>query len=130
MQNTIMFIDDKKCILESLKWLFRDEPYQLETFDSPMRALLKLEETEAAVVVSDQWMPEMRGTEFLDRVMKKWPNTIRLIMTVNADDTVLAAVEKKKVNQVVFKPWDKDEMKLVISGAVNRHIESQGKQRM
>jgi DNA-binding NtrC family response regulator len=50
MQDKIIFVDDERGILEALKWLFMDEPYQTESFDNPSEALSLSEQAEPAVI--------------------------------------------------------------------------------
>ncbi len=71
MKSNIMFVDDSISVLESLRWIFMDEPYYLFAFDSPLDALSVIKSLEFAVVVADQSMPEMAGIEFLEKVKQR-----------------------------------------------------------
>ena len=62
--HKIMCVDDEPGILQALKWVFADEPYELFLFQSPLDALDALKIHEFAVVLSDLNMPGMIGIEF------------------------------------------------------------------
>jgi DNA-binding NtrC family response regulator len=121
MQDKIIFVDDQRGILESLKWLFTDGPYHIEAFESPSEALFRLKEAEPAVIVSDQYMPGMVGTDFLEGVKKRWPRTIRIIMTVDPGKTVLEALSRGNIHGIISKPWNPTELKQTIRNAVNQY---------
>jgi len=120
MKKNIMFVDDSVGVLEALKWMFVDEHYHFFAFENPMEALRKMEETEFAVVVADQRMPEMKGTIFLEKIKENWPDTVRIIITAHADlDIALDAINRGNVYRFIFKPWDERELKLAVKSAVN-----------
>ncbi|MFC1534706.1 response regulator [Thermodesulfobacteriota bacterium] len=123
MHQKIAFIDDEPNVLESLKWVFKDEPYQLSTFRCPLEALEKLEENEFAVVVADQIMPEMEGTAFLQQVKQKWPRTECMIMTAHPNLEKI----KDSIDQVIVKPWNIVGLKTVVQNAVALYKEKQEK---
>ena len=120
MQYNILFIDDESGVLEALEWTFADEPYGCLTCKTPVEALRLMEEIDFAVVVSDQRMPEMDGTELLEKIKHQWPATIRILMTAYQEmDIVLDAINKGHVYNLIFKPWDEMELKRVIKTAVD-----------
>ena len=119
MAQKIAFIDDEKAVLESLKWVFREEPYELFTFQSPLNALEKLEKGGFAVVVADQVMPEMEGAYLLHQIKRKWPKTECMLMTAFPD-----MIEAQKTdNRIIEKPWDISELKRLIRTAVEHYEE-------
>ena len=68
MKHSIMFVDDSVVVLESLRWIFKDEPYYLFTFDNPLDALSAINTMEFAVAVAERTMSKMDGLEFIKRV--------------------------------------------------------------
>jgi len=52
MKSNIMFVDDSISVLESLRWIFMDEPYHIFLFDSPIEGLNEIDSKEFAVVVA------------------------------------------------------------------------------
>ncbi|MEW6404406.1 MAG: HD domain-containing phosphohydrolase [Chloroflexota bacterium] len=123
MAKRILFVDDEANILKSIQRLIKDEPYEALTFDSPLKALKKLEEVQVAVVVSDQYMPEMEGLVFLEKVQEIYPDCVRIIMSGYADlDLSLTAINRGNVYQFICKPWNNEEFKLMIKKAFD-HFE-------
>lgn len=73
-QHTVLCVDDEENILHSIKRLLRKEGYWLLTASSGVEALKILEENNVHLVLSDQRMPQMSGTEFLAEVKEKYPD--------------------------------------------------------
>ncbi|WP_319549045.1 ATP-binding protein [Desulfogranum marinum] len=120
MQNNILFIDDDSAVLDALEWSFADEPYGCLTCKSAGEALSLLNEMDFAVVVSDQRMPEMSGIDFLEKIKRQRPETIRILMTAYQEmNIILNAVNKGNVHNIIFKPWDDAELKRIIQTAVD-----------
>ena len=120
MQSNILFVDDDSAVLDALKWTFADEPYYCLTCKTPREALSLMDEIDFAVVVSDQRMPEMCGTDFLEKIKHQCPATIRILMTAYQEmNIILNAVNKGHVYSVIFKPWDGMELKRIIKTAVD-----------
>ena len=120
MTQKIAFVDDEPNVLESLKWVFKDEPYNTFTFQSPFEVLEKMKEDEFAVVVADQVMPEIEGIKFLQLVKERRPSTVCIIMTAHADlQIAINAMNQGNIFRFVFKPWDVMEMKTTIRNAID-----------
>jgi DNA-binding NtrC family response regulator len=79
--TTVLFVDDDPAILVTLPRMLRREPYQIVVAASAAQALEILQRRTIDVVVSDQQMPGMRGTELLTRVRQLHPRTARIILT-------------------------------------------------
>jgi response regulator RpfG family c-di-GMP phosphodiesterase len=114
-KHTILFVDDEENILRSLERLFRKEGYDILTANSGEEGLRKLDENGISVIVSDQRMPGMTGSEFLRRSRKISPDSIRIMLTGYADiNATMDAINKGEVYRFITKPWDDDEIKLII----------------
>jgi response regulator RpfG family c-di-GMP phosphodiesterase len=72
----VFFIDDEPNILQAILRITRHEHYQVATFNDPLKALAELATREVAVVIADQRIPGMTGTELLEKVSVQSPNTI------------------------------------------------------
>ena len=119
MKYNIMFVDDSISVLESLKWIFMDEPYHIFLFDSPLKALKAIDSKEFSVVVADQSMPEMTGIEFLKKVKQRSPDTVGMLMSGFVEtETVSNAVNRGVVNQFIEKPLDINEIKQAVATAL------------
>ncbi|MEO1245674.1 MAG: response regulator [Pseudomonadota bacterium] len=115
MVPTILFVDDEEGVLRALKRLFRKENADVLTAQSGPEGLGILEDRPVHVVVSDQRMTGMSGTEFLKQVRNRYPATVRCILSGYAEmDSVVAAINDGNVTRFIAKPWDDDELKAVL----------------
>ena len=111
-QRTLLLVDDEPNILSSLKRLLRRDGYEVLTAESPEIAFDLLAKHEVQVIVSDQRMPSMSGTEFLARAKKLYPNTVRLILSGYTDlDSVTDAINRGAIYRFLTKPWDDDKLR-------------------
>jgi DNA-binding NtrC family response regulator len=119
MKYNIIFVDDSINVLESLKWIFEDEPYHVFYSDNPLNALNVTKTLEWAVVVADQSMQNMDGLEFLKRFQALSPHTMGIIMTgyIGIKGT-LDTVYPGCVHRFVKKPLDNNEIKQAVKMAI------------
>ena len=119
MKYNVMFVDTAANVLEILRWVFKDKPYDLFISESPDDALSQMKETEFALVLADQDMPEMSGTEFLRLVKTKSPCTVGMIMTGFIEPEIaLNAIDRGYVYRFVTKPWDKEDLKEAVRSGI------------
>jgi serine phosphatase RsbU (regulator of sigma subunit)/FixJ family two-component response regulator len=114
----LMVVDDEPDNLDLLYRTFRRE-YKVFKADSAFAALEILDtEGEMALIISDQRMPEMNGTEFLGRTLEKYPDTVRILLTGYTDvEDLVEAINSGKVFKYITKPWNPEELKRVIKQA-------------
>jgi response regulator RpfG family c-di-GMP phosphodiesterase len=119
--GTILCVDDEPNILAALRRLFRAKGYEVLTAESARAGLAVLEARPVDLVISDMRMPEMDGVQFLERARALWPDTLRLLLTGNADvNLILDAVNRGEIYRYITKPWDDHEMTLVVRHALER----------
>ena len=119
MKKRVLCVDDEPSILRALTRLFRKEPFEFITYDSPLKALEDLDIIQPTVVISDHCMPEMTGIEFLEKVGYRIPGCASVILTGQADlETAIDAVNKGHIYRFIQKPWDEDELKTQIYSAL------------
>jgi response regulator RpfG family c-di-GMP phosphodiesterase len=118
----MLVVDDEPDNLDLLYRTFRRE-FQVLKAESGIRALEMLsEEGEVAVIISDQRMPEMKGTEFLSRTVPQFPDTMRIILTGFTDvEDLVEAINSGQVYRYITKPWDPGELKVVVQRAVETY---------
>jgi DNA-binding NtrC family response regulator len=122
-----MIVDESVSVLESLKWMFKDEPYYLFVFDHPDDALNIIKTVEFAVVVAEHSVKKMDGIEFLKRVREKSPHTVRIIMTGYTEfKEALDVVYPGCVFRYVKKPLDNSEFRQVVALAASQYELSTG----
>lgn len=121
-QHTILCVDDEQNILNSLRRLLRKEGYRLLTASSGSEGLDLLEQDEVHVVISDQKMPQMSGTEFLARVKEQYPDAIRMILTgYTGLDSITESINKGHVYKLLLKPWNDQNLKLEVKHALEQY---------
>lgn len=121
-RHTVLCVDDEENILHSIKRLLRKEGYRLLTALSGIEALKILEENDVHLVLSDQRMPQMSGTEFLAEVKEKYPDVIRIILTGYTEvDSITESINKGNIYKFFLKPWNDDNLKLEISKALEQY---------
>lgn len=121
-QPTVLIVDDEPGILGSLKRLLHHEPYRVLTTTSPMEAFHLLATHSVQMVISDQRMPEMTGTELLLQVKLLYPDVVRVILTGYTDEeAIMAAINDGQVYKFLFKPWNAEALKLEIYHALKYH---------
>jgi len=120
---TILYVDDEENNLFSFKATFRIK-YQVLTALSGDDALKILEAKPIHVIITDQRMPEMTGVEFLEKVLEKFPDPMRILLTGYADmEAVVDAVNKGKIFHYLAKPWNEEELDLTINRAYEKYLE-------
>jgi adenylate cyclase len=118
----LLVIDDEPDNLDLLfRTFYRD--FQVFRANGGLEALDLLDrEGEVAVIISDQRMPIMSGTEFLSQMAVKYPDTMRIILTGYTDvEDLVEAINTCKVFKYVTKPWDEAELKNVVRQAIDTH---------
>ena len=105
-------MDDEPHILSSLVRLFHRENFKVLTAPSPALAFEHLAKQPVQVILSDQRMPEMTGTEFFSRVRQMYPHTIRIVLTGYTElDSVTGAINRGAIYKFLTKPWDDDHLR-------------------
>lgn len=121
VKRTVLCVDDEKNILAALRRLFRGHGYDVLVEESAAAGLALLDSHHVDVVISDMRMPEMDGVEFLEQVRVRSPDSMRLLLTGNADvRLILDAVNRGEIHRYITKPWDDHEMLLVVRHALER----------
>jgi DNA-binding NtrC family response regulator len=109
-KHPILLVDDEPEILYSLRALLRRE-FHLYTAQGGAEALEILRHHPIHVIMSDQRMPQMTGTELLRRARGEFPEAVRIIFTGYADiKSVVDAINEGRIYRYLTKPWDPDEL--------------------
>lgn len=120
----LLFVDDEENILQSIKRLFFNADYTIHSANSGAEGLKILESgTPIHVVVSDYRMPGMNGVEFLSQVSRKWPDTIRIVLSGYADTpAVIGAINEGGIYKFISKPWNDDELRVAVANAATLYF--------
>lgn len=118
---TLLLVDDEPSILSALRRLLRSKGYAIHTAESGKAGLEILEREPVDLVISDMRMPEMDGARFLEQVRKRWPTTIRILLTGYADVTsTIEAINCGEIYRYIAKPWDDNDLLLIVRDALER----------
>jgi len=129
--RTVLFVDDEIEVLNSLKRLLRAEPCQFFFVESGQEALGILERETIHVIVTDLGMPEMDGLALLKQVQERYPDIIRLVISIHGDrDSILNAINRGNVHRYIVKPWDNMELRLIVRQAIDQFNLQQEKRDM
>jgi DNA-binding NtrC family response regulator len=113
----VLFVDDEERVIKLLRMIFRSD-YEVYTATSGKEALDIIAAHSIDVIVSDQRMPEMVGTELLAQVRKRSPATMRILLTGYSDlAAIVGSVNDGEVFRFINKPWDQDEIKAIVAEA-------------
>ena len=121
-KTKMLVVDDEPDNLDLLYRTFRRD-FQVLKAESGVKALEVLAlEGEVAVIISDQRMPEMKGTEFLSRTVPEFPDTVRIILTGFTDvEDLVDAINSGQVYKYITKPWDPEELKAMVHRAAETY---------
>lgn len=120
--SKILIVDDEENVLNSLKRLFRKEPYEILTAINGEEGLKILDDHQVDLIISDLKMPEMNGIEFLKRAKEKDPVPLRIMLTGHADlKSVIDVIDQGEIYRFLLKPWDDEELKMTIRQALDYH---------
>ncbi|MGK4004539.1 hybrid sensor histidine kinase/response regulator [Sorangium sp. So ce1036] len=120
-QRTLLIVDDERETLKALRRELRRD-YEVLVAESAEQGYALLRERRVQVVLSDQRMPGMTGTEFHARVRADFPDTVRLLMTAYADTSAaIQAINEGGVYRFIAKPWDPDTLAAVVRDAFCQH---------
>lgn len=120
----ILCVDDEINVLKSLERLLLDTDYEIITATSGEEGLELLQNTDLVhLVISDYRMPKMNGVDFLKKVCKLKPDTVRMVLSGYADTaTIVEAINEGQIYKFMPKPWNDDELKITISNALEHYF--------
>ncbi len=117
----LLFVDDDPNVLKALRRLFRHENYDVFLAIGGAEGLEILRRHAVDLIISDMRMPEMSGAEFLERAVEEWPETVRILLTGYADlQSTIDAVNKGRIFSYCNKPWNDEELKLLVRNALEQ----------
>jgi len=118
LEKTILVVDDEKEVATALQRMLVLEEYQVLIAGSAAEGFELLANNQVSVIISDQRMPVMTGTEFLSRVKELYPDTVRIILTAHADlNSVTDAINRGAIYKFLNKPWSDDDIRKTIDEA-------------
>jgi class 3 adenylate cyclase len=120
-EATVLIVDDEVRVLDSLEALLAMD-YRVLRAGRPDVALELLAREPVALVISDQRMPGMEGTELLARSRQIAPDTVRVLLTAFTDaDALMQSINAANIYHFILKPWDPTELTHTVRRGVERH---------
>ena len=114
----ILYVDDEISNLKVFRNTFRRD-YNIYIAETAKEGLQILDKEKIDLVLTDQRMPEISGVEFLKKVMIKYPQPSRILITAYTDfDALKDAVNEAKIFQYIQKPWEQKEIQKIIDNAL------------
>ncbi len=111
---TILYIDDEPHNLRTFKATFKWD-YHILTAQSAFDGFDILEKEDVQLIISDQRMAGLSGTEFFKKVMKRFPEPMRIILTGYSElDTIMRAINDCGIYRYMTKPWKEADIKKTI----------------
>jgi len=130
-KSRLLFLDDDEFILDSLKRLFHEPAYEIYTTTHQEEALRIAEERELALIISDQRMPGITGTDFLSHIRQVSPDTVRILITGYSDiKTVVESINHAAIHRYVEKPWDDEQLKKIVEIGLNQYASKKKRDRL
>jgi len=121
MNPTILIVDDEQHVLNSINRTLRHDYNVILSLDGKS-ALQVLREQEVSAVLADQRMPGLTGSNFLREAIIIQPDTTRVLITGYSDiEAVVQAVNDGQIYFYIEKPWEPDDLKLIMTRAVERY---------
>jgi DNA-binding NtrC family response regulator len=118
--HSIVVVDDEKSILFGLKAALQKEGYLVRTFSDPQEALKNIEPGATQLIISDYNMPGLNGLEFLQKIKTLDPEIVFILMTAYGSEKLAIEAMKEGAYDYFSKPFEIDEMRLVVAKALER----------
>ena len=119
----ILIVDDEKDNLDALRRLLRKDftVFTAESGEEALKLFNNLDLKNLDVVISDQRMPGMQGSELLEHISHLDPVATRILLTGFSDiDAVVDAVNRGQIWRYIAKPWEPEEFKITVKQAAER----------
>jgi len=105
-QQTLLIVDDDVFMLDVLSDFLAQDGYRILTAQTAAEGFDILARHKVQVILCDQCMPQMSGTEFMERVKHLCPDTFRIMLSAYSDLTpIMAAINRGAVDRFYTKPW-------------------------
>ena len=118
MKRSIFYLDDDPTQLQLFREIFEGHGYDIYTSATLEEARRVLAERSPEIIISDQKMPEISGTDFLREAAKAFPQSFRIMLTGTATvGEVMGEVSTGIIHLFISKPWTEAEMQTALERA-------------
>ena len=121
MKPTLVLVDDEINILESLKRCLRSIDAHIVCFGSPIEALQYCQENTPILVISDQRMPLLQGSELFSKIKQFNKDCYCILLSAYNDfDDITLAFNQGVIDRYIAKPWDIKEIRIQVNEVLNQ----------
>ena len=130
-ERTLLLLDDDPVVLAALERLLRHDDYRIFTANGSKAGFEILASHKVGVIISDQYMPEVTGIEFLRRVKQLYPASVRMVLSGDTElETVTEAIHQGAIYRYLTKPWNADLLRAHIADAFRHYARLQSAERI
>ncbi len=123
-KGRVLCVDDEPALLRSLQWLL-EKDFEVKIALGGEEGMQELKENDFDVIISDQRMPGMTGSEFFYQAKAMSPRAMRILLTGYSDmEALLSSVNEGEIWRFVKKPWNRDELSRLVETAAQIARES------
>jgi response regulator RpfG family c-di-GMP phosphodiesterase len=127
----VLLVDDEASILNSLRRLLRNQPYDLFFAESGEQALELMSHQRIDLVMTDARMPNMDGATLLAQIHQRYPTTMRILLTGYADlNMIVKAINEGQIHRYISKPWNDEELQLTLRQSLAHQHSERERQRL
>ena len=129
--DTILFVDDDPIVLATLNYCLRNTGYEVLTADGGIQALEIMETNKIKVIVSDEQMEGMSGSELLAEVRRRFPHTLRILLSGHiTPEMAMRAVNEGGIYRFLAKPFDYVQLRSTLFTAIEKYNSDSEKRRL
>lgn len=123
-ERGLLLVDDESNVLRALVRVLRRDGYVIHTATNAAEGFELLAKNRVQVIVSDQRMPGISGTQFLSRVKEMYPDTMRIVLSGYTDlATLTDAINRGAIYKFLTKPWDDEDLRQQVQDAFRHYDE-------
>lgn len=130
-ERGLLLVDDEENVLRALVRVLRRDGYVIHTATNATEGFELLAKNRVQVIVSDQRMPGISGTQFLSRVKEMYPDTMRIVLSGYTDlATLTDAINRGAIYKFLTKPWDDEDIREQVRDAYRQYDERASRETM
>ena len=119
MTHKIFIVDDEPQVIDSIKRCLRKVDAEFMSFESPIKAIEMAAEIQPSLIITDQRMPFMTGTEMIAKIRQSYNNFDAILVSAFNDfNDVANAFNRGDIQQYIAKPWDKEELRRIVQSSL------------
>jgi response regulator RpfG family c-di-GMP phosphodiesterase len=112
--HLVLCVDDEPRTLSALRRTFRREPYEVVVTSNPWQALSWIDSKDVSLVISDQRMPEMTGSEMIAEIRGRSPATQCMLLTAYPGSVASGETSWTDIGKLLLKPWDDQQLRRIV----------------